>query len=283
MRARLSLLLGLSCAGLVPAQRLLLVSEFQRVMPNGAVYEPDRVEKPREIISPAVARNAYASFRVVVEAPRGASYTMYVGQNPDDSVEVRMYREIYAKVGEQLVPDALEAVKLPVVATVPEGQAVQTYWLDVFVPAKIPASRLRVEVQLNVNDIWYIAPMEVRVRAPKLPGPIRAVGALPPLSARADAAALLPLKLYACGGPAPQVDETPPTARQMIRRNAMQDMALGQEREVEETKPAVAAMMVQATGFPTVAAFCSAETLPPRGAEWWLRLRDYVVQGLPVR
>jgi hypothetical protein len=283
MRARIPILCCLVCAGLAPAQRLLLVSEFQRVMPSGEVYGPDRVEKPREIISPAMARNAYTSFRVVVDAPSGATYTLHVGQNPENSLEVKMYQERYTKIGADWIPDALEEVKLPVTATLPEGQKVQTYWIDFRVPAQTPVGRLRAEVQMNVNDVWYITPMEVRVRRPALKGPVRAAGELPPVAQRSDSAAILPLRLYACGGPAPAVDASPPTARQMIRRNAMQDVALARLHEEEETKPAVAAMMAQATGFADVAAFCAATVQPPRGAEWWLKVRDYVVQGMPVR
>lgn len=283
MRARLLILCGLVCAGSAPAQRVLLVSEFQRVMPSGEVYGPDRVEKPREIISPAMARNAYASFRVVVEASPGATYQIHVGQNPEKSLEVKLYQERYTKIGSDWIPDVLEEVKLPVTAALPDGQKVQSYWIDFRVPAETPVGRVRAEVQVYVNDIWYIAPMEVRVQRPALPGPIRSAGSLPAAAQRSDAAAMLPLRLYACGGPALAVDAGPLTARQLIRRNAMQDIALARLREEEETKPAVAAMMVQATGYSDVATFCAGTGLPPRGAEWWLKVRDYVVQGMPVR
>jgi len=39
-------------------------------------------EHPREILSPAIARNAFASFQVVVQVAKGARYTLHIGQNP---------------------------------------------------------------------------------------------------------------------------------------------------------------------------------------------------------
>jgi hypothetical protein len=271
------------CAGLVPAQRLWVTSEFQRIMPSGEVYPPDRIDKPREFISPAVARNYYASFRVAVEVPKGAVYSLFVGQNPEKTVAVRLYQERYEKVGAYWVPDALQEVRLPLSASLAEGQKVQTYWLDVGVPPEAPPGRFRLEVQMNVDDTWYVAPMELRINRLALPGPVRAVGALPPVAARSDTAAWLPLRLYACGNnPAPETDSSAPTIRQMIRRNALQDVALSRQREPEETKSAVAGQLVRATGLPDVPAFCAASPPPPLGAEWWLRVRDYAVQGKPV-
>jgi len=56
-------------AGPVHPQSLRVLSEFQRVDPFGDVVAVDRTVNPREILSPAVARNAFASFHVAVSVP----------------------------------------------------------------------------------------------------------------------------------------------------------------------------------------------------------------------
>jgi len=265
-------------------QPLRVVSEFQRVTAAGQVYAPDRVEKSREVISPAVARNAWASFRVIVEAPKGSAYSLYVGQNPDNAAKTKCYQEKYTKAGEAWVPDALEAVELPVSASMPENQIIQSYWLDVWVPRETPAGRFRYEAQLYLGGTWYIAPMEVRVRDVVLPGATQAAGTLPDVAERADSAVLQPLRQYVCGTAAPAATgELSLTARKLIRRNAQQDIALGRLHERDETRAAVQYTLVKAAGYSSVDAFCQSTGLPQRGAEWWLKARDYVLQGLPVR
>ena len=60
-------------------------------MTRGEVIAP---EAPREILSPAVVRNGFTSFQVVVEAPAEAKWWLFVGQNPENSVKLTMYREL---------------------------------------------------------------------------------------------------------------------------------------------------------------------------------------------
>ena len=55
--------------GPVLAQSLRVVSEFQRFDPFGNVVPVDHTGEPREILSPALARNAFASFHVIVTIP----------------------------------------------------------------------------------------------------------------------------------------------------------------------------------------------------------------------
>lgn len=64
------------------AQSLRVVSEFQRFGPFGEVLPVDHVEQPREILSPALARNAYTSFRIVVNIAAETPYFLYAQSNP---------------------------------------------------------------------------------------------------------------------------------------------------------------------------------------------------------
>lgn len=279
---RYPVLLGLLCAT-VNGQSVRLYSEFQRVGPDGEIVAADRGIKPREVISPAAPKNAYVTFRVVVEAPPDQTYYLHLGQNPEDLIEFTLYQEQYQQEGEAWVPDKLTKVTLPHGAKLSEGQKAQTYLLDVFIPPKTPMTRIRIEVQLNVGERWIIYPLELRVRDRTGPGGGRPLGPLAPVRARADMSLMAPLRELVCGdalsknGPVPM-----DTLRALMMRNVRQDLAMAREREKEEGA-GVAAMLLRAGGWENGESFCKARIPAPRGAEWWLRARVYLYQGLLVR
>ena len=130
------------------AQPLRVYSEFAKIDATGKVTAP---AEPREILSPAIARNAFSSFQVVVDVPRGTPYQLYVAQNPENAVEVTLYRES---------GDKLERVEQPV-----SGNATQVFWMDLWTARDAPVARIKVEPQLHVNNDWVIYPMEARVMA----------------------------------------------------------------------------------------------------------------------
>src|ERR1017187_5385935 len=69
-----SLPLLIAAAAIAAAQTVTVYSEFTRVDPFGQVVRADRgANEPREILSPAIARNALSSFHVVVEGRPGHS------------------------------------------------------------------------------------------------------------------------------------------------------------------------------------------------------------------
>jgi hypothetical protein len=101
-------LLALAALGAgASAQSLRVYSEFQRIDPFGAVVAVDRAERPREILSPALARNAHATFQAVISVPSGSQYSLYVAQNPEDAVRVTAYLPTFVKRGETWIPDGL--------------------------------------------------------------------------------------------------------------------------------------------------------------------------------
>jgi len=263
-------------------QRVLVYSEYQRVGPDGEVVKADRIEPRKEILSPAVARNAYATFRVAVEAPSGSPYTVHIAQNPDDSARIAIYEEEYTKLGDELAPDKVKAITQPINAVMGEGRKVQTYLLDMFVPETTPESRFRIEIQLWAMERWVIYPMEVRARRVVSPVVAEARGPLPAMEERMDMGVIAALRGYACGGPLAGEKMPLDTVRAFVDRNARQDVAMAQAREKEEPRDGVIGMLVKAGGWPTVAALWEGKTAAPRGAEWWLRSRAYLYQGLPV-
>src|SRR5579859_2115772 len=72
---------------LVRGQDIRIYSEFQRIDPFGDVVPFDRGTPPREILSPAIARDGHLSVHVVVTAPANTNYFLYAAANPADLVD----------------------------------------------------------------------------------------------------------------------------------------------------------------------------------------------------
>src|SRR5688500_14681849 len=84
-----------------------IYSEFQRVDPIGSIVPQDRGVAPREILSPAVLRNAYASFHVIVTAPPNTLYFLSVQTNPADIFKIKLYRKTFARTRSGFVSHGL--------------------------------------------------------------------------------------------------------------------------------------------------------------------------------
>jgi hypothetical protein len=268
MRIGVPILMGALAATALRAQSLEIYSEFQRVDPFGNIAAIDRAEHPREILSPAVPRNGYASFHVVVSVPPKTNYLLYVVTNPLDACRVTLYKEHFLKTGRGWIPDTLAEVnRLPDFGAMPDpdedipGQNTRVYLLDIWIPPDANPGRFRLEAQLKVGT-WIVRPMEVRVIPARVPDrsagrePGRAA-TLPRIEEGSDAAAAAVLDAYISGASNPTLVQ-PLTVREIIRRNATQDMALaGSPEALEKLR----------------------KSLPSRktlGAEWYLRIRDQV-------
>lgn len=254
------------------------MSEFQRITPQGEVAPPDRQESYREILSPAVARNAFASFRIVVTAPPGENYTLYAGQNPENFFRITVYRERCADPKPGCIPEQLQEAGDPAVGRMAPGEKVHTYWMDIWVDATAAVQRVKVEPQLNYGDGWVIYPMEVRVVPAIVAGAASTGGPLPDASAAADSAARGPLVEQICPTAAVPSPPRSPTVRSFIRRNAQQDMALARAREKEHSRAEVIQKLLAPVGAADAAKWCGEKVFPP-GPEWYLRLRDVLVRG----
>ncbi len=118
--------------------------------------------EPREIISPAVPRNGYTTFKVLVKAPAGTSYFLFCQTNPPNLVESSLYKVA--------LPDKLDLVRSPNFGVIPDGESSRAYLLDIWVPPDAePGRRVRLELQLKVGD-WIVYPMELRVQKAAVPG-----------------------------------------------------------------------------------------------------------------
>ena len=272
-QARMPVLLAFASV-LLPAQSLELYSEFQRVDPFGNIVKSDRAEPPREILSPAMARNGSASFHVVVSVPPRMSYFLYVVTNPVNACRVALYKERFTKTKDGWVPDALSEVRrLPDFGVVPDPdeqipeQTARLYLLDVWIPPDAEVGRFRLEVQLKVG-YFMVRPLEIRVTPARVPAhskTVETVG-LPRLEEPADASAAGPLAGYIAAKP--EMPEAHPlTVRGMIRRNAIQDMWIAATLDRSRAGPEAIRKRRDES---------QAKTGPPEswGAEWYLRIRD---------
>lgn len=266
-------------AGPVLPQTLRVLSEFQRVDPFGDVVAVDRTASPREILSPALARNAFASFHIAVSVPERTPYFVYVQTNPPNVFDISLYEELYVKTSAGWIPDALEPAKLPAFGTLPylpmpiPGQNTVSYWMDIWVPAETPVERVRVEVLLKVGQGWMMYPMEARVTPAMAPSIAAHSAALPAATARADASVLGPFRNFVCGARETSREEKL-SVRRLIHRNAAQDLALA--RSLEATQHGdLREPLLKRLGLESRAAFCKSSLLPGAlGSEWFLRIRD---------
>jgi len=268
-------MLAAALAGPLAAQSVDIYSEFSRVDPFGEIVAADRGGQPREILSPAVARNAWASFHVVITAPPATTYLLYVVTNPLNACRVALYKEHFEKTPSGWAPDRLtELTRLPDFGVIPDpadgvdGQTTRAYLLDLWIPPNADVARFRLEVQLKVGT-WLVRPMEVRVIAPRVPDLHVATEPvpLPPVSSGADAVALGALL-----DPNARTYPLPATVRAIILRNAVQDMALASRLDAAVAGPEALRQRWE------ILKSASGDSVVPRptGAERYLRLRDWI-------
>ena len=288
------LLLALCAFGssaIVNAQPLRMYSEFRRVGPNNEIVRQDAIGDPREIISPAVLRGMHVSYRIVAATPPGMHYWMYVGANPDDVISYALYRE-HTAAG---VPASLEKVDTPVEGTMPpQGSAgarlADTYLLDLYIPPATPASRIRIEAQLNFDNRWVIYPLEVRVLEGTLAAAVPGDAALPApknFTNTADASRLA-FQSELCQRSSPGLFDpaaralaaslTMPSQSAFLIRNAQQDLALIRTAVSRHGQDEVVKGLVDALGASPMATFCASNT-KPYNPEIILRARDFLIRN----
>lgn len=256
-------------------------SEFQRIDTAGDVAAVDQAEFPREILSPAAVRNGHLSIRVVVKAPAGEGFHVYLAQNPGDTAKVTLYREVTADGG--LIRDRLERVDAPYTHVPVPGQPnVLSLLIDSYIPAKAPADRFRLEAQISHKGVWHIVPFEVRVFPVTIPSiatpPARGMSRV----RRADSVAVAALRAAYCQGAggengAPDID----TVGGVIARNVWQDVALAKLLEPKLGRDFLLGQAAAAAGLKDGATFCASTPRPPKelGAEWYLKVRDFLIRA----
>jgi hypothetical protein len=256
------------CCSALPAlaQEIRLYSEFERFDPFGNPAAPDRDMVPREILSPTVARNGHLSVHVVITAPAGTNYFLYVASNPPDLLKLNLYREYFVPCGHGYCPDWLTPQGSPSFGAIPEslyelqGQTTRCYLLDILATADTPPRRVRVEALLKVGT-WQVAPMEVRIMAPIVPDTKDLVRKqnIAPVDAPAGATAQKQLLRHLAGLP-PQMPHYILRVRDIIQRNAAEDMLIAGSEKLPELNLLA----------------LSPVTWRQVGSEWYLKVRDFL-------
>jgi hypothetical protein len=261
----------------VASAQVTVLSEFQRVDPFGQTIREDAQDSQREILSPAVARNAFASFQVVVDLPPGKQYYLHIGLNPEDAVQVKVYKEAFLHQADgRWIPDELKPVELPFLGKIGDegipGQKVEVYWLDVHVPKDAKVERIKVDPQLLVDQRWLSYPMEVRVVAAQVDGDLPKPGETAPIDLPVDASAQRVWRRKFCSISEITSAKNALTIRDLVERNARQDAALRSRWTVEDvTRSLSIADATQLCG--------EAYVRSPKGPESYLRLRDRILRG----
>lgn len=265
------LILALLSAGRLVPQTLEVRSEFLRVGPQGDVLPVDATPNPREILSPAIVRNGFASFHVVVRSSRVMNYFLYAVTNPPDVLRTTLYKEAFVNHNGEWIPDLLKPPPIANFGAIPDGEAgipEQTacvYLLDVWAPPNAVPSTVRLELQLKVGR-WIIYPMEVRILPAQAPAMGLSSRALPSIEQRSDEAVTEPFLRFVSGrdsvSPRRKAasQRAPQTVREVIRRNVEQDIGLARLADPKVVIPALKQKLAVSDG----------------GSEWYLKIRDMI-------
>ena len=267
------------CAIAARAQSIHVFTERQRIDPFGKVIAADRAKAggSREVLSPAVGRNAFSTFHIAVEPPPGTPYWFYIGMNPDDVIQANLYKEIFELRNGQWVPDKLMKVDLPYNGLVPEkhipGQTVEVFLLDLFVPRDAEVRRMKVEPQMWIPDRWITYPMEARIVARQLLTQPPRKGVPAPVDSPADATYRAVFSATFCSSTENNAPDPPLTIRSLLLRNARQDAALALPYGKLFAGPFL--------GYGESQDWCKVSTPQTDGPELSLRLRDRLLRERP--
>jgi hypothetical protein len=104
----------------------------------------------REILSPALVRNGWSRFRLMIRGPAATSFELDIAQNPEGAARTALFRDG-------------KPVDLPVRSLIPaSGTALFTveFWIN----GDAPVRRIKLEPQVYTEaSKWIVYPMEGRV------------------------------------------------------------------------------------------------------------------------
>ncbi len=166
MKACFALLLA---ATLSPAADLSLLPEHARPDPFGAVVPADRSTgiQPARSLTLDAPRASYVSCHLLVSIPEGGAYRLTV----TSPLATDLHREWfhYLPASKRYYPDALVPVASPYRSQLPEPgnhipkQTVQSFWLDIWVPAGTSPGSHQVKATLESAGAPASVAIEVRV------------------------------------------------------------------------------------------------------------------------
>lgn len=151
------------------AADIRLLPQYVRPDPFGAVVSFDRTagSQPVATLTMEAPRASYVSCHVVVSMPETGPYRLTV----TSPLTYDLFREWYHYLPQQktYIPDALVPATSPLASQLPDPdnripkQSVQSYWLDLWVPADTRPGPYRVSIALEAAGVVSQAQVELRV------------------------------------------------------------------------------------------------------------------------
>ncbi len=182
-----SVLLAISavCVPRLAGASLEAFSEFQRIDPFGTMIGVDATSGPpgaagmgrQEAVNLVGARRGYVSFRLAAKIPEGGAYALDIRWSADGGVQTDVFREWFhfTPRDKRFYPDALVPVRLPYQSALPEPdnkiekQTVQTFWVDLWIPAGARPGTYRAEAILEAAGRTERRPIVLKVLAAEVP------------------------------------------------------------------------------------------------------------------
>lgn len=227
----------------------------------------------REVLSPALPRQAWAVFHLIVFGPPGRPFQVHIGQNPEEFAKAELWRD-----NEQLpLPfDSLIA---------PTGED-SVFRFRLWIGRDADVRRVKIEPQIHMDPAgWIIYPMEIRVVEATVPSGVKGQifgSPLPGLKAYFCAAKPAPNASAVSArtlrsGPAKSSPGLAAPATNLaftgtVPMTLAQDFALASRRDPGEVRT----VFERAVGRP-VTAWCQ-DGVTPENPDWLLRFRDWLLK-----
>lgn len=225
----------------------------------------------REVLSPALPRQAWAVFHLIVSGPPGRPFQVHIGQNPEEFAKAELWRD-----NEQL-PLPFDSIIAP---TGEDAVFRFRLWID----RDADVRRVKIEPQIHMDPAgWIIYPMEIRVVEATVPSGVRGqifgspipglkahFCAAPPAAPAAGARAVRSGSTKAA--PASAAPAASLAFTGTVPVTLAQDFALASRRESGEVRAA----FERALGRP-VSTWCQ-DSVTPENPDWLLRFRDWLLK-----
>ncbi|MCX6595999.1 MAG: hypothetical protein NTV70_06500 [Acidobacteria bacterium] len=223
----------------------------------------------REVLSPALPRQAWAVFHLIVSGPPGRPFQLHIGQNPEEFAKAELWRD-----NEQL-PLPFDSI------IAPSGEDA-IFRFRLFIDRDADVRRVKIEPQLHMDPAgWIIYPMEIRVVETTVPAglkgevfgsPAPALKAYWCTSNTSAGATGAGAKRPGATAPAPGSTAARPTLPANAPLTLAQDFALAARRPASEVQTA----FERALGRP-VSSWCQ-DGVTPEHPDWLLRFRDWLLR-----
>lgn len=225
----------------------------------------------REVLSPALPRQAWAVFHLIVSGPAGRPFQVHIGQNPEEFAKAELWRDN-------------EKLAMPFDSIIPTTGDDAVFRFRLWIDPDAEVRRVKIEPQVHMDPAgWIIYPMEIRVVEATVPANVKGDifgSPIPALKSHWCPATVSPSNSGpgrpVTPKPAPDLVGSARTSSTVTAANApltlAQDLALAAMRPATEVRTA----FERALGRP-IPAWCQ-DGVTPENPDWLLRFRDWLLK-----